>query len=264
MTATAPRLFALDGHRGAAETPPRARAGLNALEILAWLRQAEAAGWKEAGAAAAALKEDHGYGRQAVNARITAPDDENFSDDELLVFPLFGHLVYARGADRDPELLCAFSRAWAAGLGRQRGALWGAMHYAVLQDVVTRDEAARRVYETCAAAASPFVAPASVEDRLAAAAADVAWGLENWPLDPVKWGVDQTARGDVELDRVAGRFGEAQLMSVLPPNERSALRWNANPFAAAEGPSSNGDGSAAEDPGAFLLAYRLGKHYGLV
>ena len=41
---------------------------------------------------------------------------------------------------------------------------------------------------------------------------------------------------------------------------RAPLRWNSNPYE----PDSGKDASTAQDPGAFLLAYRLAKHYRIV
>ena len=99
--------------------------GLNSAQILAWLRAAGAwvpspapaeqqqyakksKGKNEAEAAASsggtdgdydydaeanALKTDHGYGLNAVNAKITTPGDVNFSDDELLIVRDEGSLV---------------------------------------------------------------------------------------------------------------------------------------------------------------------------
>ena len=169
----------LDGDRDWAD-----ERGLNALEILAWLRQGEAAGAPSLGLAADGL-EAAGYGAQARNAYITAPDDVNFSDDELFVFPVFGHLVYAGAWRRDPGLLCGYARGWAESLAAERGALWAAMHYAVLTDVVLPDADASALYASCAAAADPFGAAPDLKEMLKSDAADVSWSLQNWPLDPV-------------------------------------------------------------------------------
>ena len=67
--------------------------GLNSAQIIAWLRSAAALSGADDGARhdfgaeADALKADHGYGLNAVNAKITTPGDVNFSDDELLLLP---------------------------------------------------------------------------------------------------------------------------------------------------------------------------------
>ena len=45
-------------------------------------------------------------GINAVNAKITAPGDVNYSDDELAFMPLYAHLALTPGAAvADPELV---------------------------------------------------------------------------------------------------------------------------------------------------------------
>ena len=154
--------------------------GLNSVQILAFLRAAEALTGNISyfGGAADGLKEDYGYGLNAVNAKITTPGDVNFSDDELAMLPFYTHLVLVGGIDnddgddtttdantvttsasyspsssssflssssssaalQDPEVLCGLARLWEQGVAAERSSLWAAMHSAVHSTVTDYDD----------------------------------------------------------------------------------------------------------------------------
>ncbi len=56
------------------------------------------------------------------------------------------------------------------------------------------------------------------------------------------------------------RFGRSQAQTLLPPDERPVIKWNANPFAV----DSAGGGRAEDDGAAFLLPYWLGRYLGFL
>lgn len=67
-------------------------------------------------------------------------------------------------------------------------------------------------------------------------------------------------KSDLTLNQHRSRFGELVSTTALPPDERSGLRWNANPY-----PMGGGGGGQGEiDAGAFLLAYWLGRYHKLI
>jgi hypothetical protein len=105
--------------------------GLNSVQILAWLRAtALFTGNTTYNDLADSLKNQDGYGLNAINAKITTPNDDNFSDDELLFVPLYNHLVFANAANLDPEMLCSLGRSWEQGGASTRSSLWALVHAA--------------------------------------------------------------------------------------------------------------------------------------
>jgi len=105
--------------------------GLNSVQIIAWLRAAALfTGNTTYNDLADSLKSQDGYGLNAVNAKITTPNDDNFSDDELLFVPLYNHLVFANAASLDPEMLCSLGRSWEQGGASTRSSLWALVHAA--------------------------------------------------------------------------------------------------------------------------------------
>ena len=201
--------------------------GLRALELLSYLAAAEeVTDDNRYPAAAAALRADHGYGRMMVNAKITDPCDDNHSDDEETFLPLYTYVTAFRamGRARDAEFDAALAR-----LCR-----------------VTRREASSLYLAVCALADPAKPAPPALVDN-----------LQGWPLELIKWSVNNSVRDDL---RHQPPPLDAQAASPLPSRERVAQKWNGNPY---NMDSSNG-GSGEADPGAFLLAYWLARHHGLL
>ncbi len=83
--------------------------------------------------------------------------------------------------------------------------------------------------------------------------------LERIPLSTISWTVKNSQRDDLAIAGQLGRFDEAQSLNAIPPNERSVMKWNSNPFRL-----DGGDSGRSEDEGAFfLLPYWFGRYYHL-
>jgi hypothetical protein len=83
--------------------------------------------------------------------------------------------------------------------------------------------------------------------------------LREWPLDMVEWTVDNSKREDVVWDRTPGR-DQGFLTRILPRAEMGLCNWDQEPYRAVIGM-----GGAREDkPTDWLLAYWMGRYWGLI
>ena len=202
-----------------------------------------------------------GYPSQTLNAKITALDDINYSDDQLAFLPYY--LQLAQSAPRrgwtatDGAVLCSLLRTWSVA-GEEYSALYAAIHAAALSAAPPEALAA------CGAAADAAAVRAAVGED----ACSAAWGLRTMQMDFYAWDVDLALRDDfVPFDVPAGAMGNRapggsvpRRRRPLPLNERSRTRWSDSPTTA----RSTGGGLSAADPGMFLLAYHLAAHHGLI
>ena len=165
--------------------------GVNSVQIIGHLRSAaklsSAADVAKYTAAAEELIGTYGYGRNAVNARIQFPFDENFCDDINTWPSYYVHLVLADAAETDPEMLCSLARSWDSGVRGRRGALYALIHAAVRERTANRSE-----WESCGG-----VGDNSVDQDQQ----DVLEELRSWPLDWIEWPTQNSHRDDVELRR---------------------------------------------------------------
>jgi hypothetical protein len=77
------------------------------------------------------------------------------------------------------------------------------------------------------------------------------------PMDTIHWTVKNSHRPDIVWSPVPDLEGHREALTLLPPDERPVIRWNANPFVV-----DGGDGGRREDDGAaFLLPYWLGRYH---
>ena len=84
--------------------------------------------------------------------------------------------------------------------------------------------------------------------------------LQSIPIDFIRWNVRNSHRADIEIDSHIERHGEVQSVEVLPPDERTVMKRNGNPFQ----PDSN-HGEIEEDAWTFfLLPYWLGRYHDLI
>ena len=166
---------------------------------------------------------------------MAAPIDDNYSDDELAFLPFF---VYFQAQAQSLPLPAHHP----AVLGLTR------LRHAVLRQ---RSSAWTAIFAACTG---------DVDDALLA---DVLWSLQTWPLELVAWDTDNARRLDIlplnpEPDR-RGDYG-TQSWRILPANERSQFRWNANPFDLVGGDG----GGTLFDPGAWLMPYGVAMWAGMV
>lgn len=169
-----------------------------------------------------------------MNAKITLPHDDNFSDDELAFLPYF--TLLANSVDAASDRLLRYARAslqrtWRV-VARERPDLWSAIFLAADAAGETRVD----------------------KDEIARAAR---LNLQEWPLELINWPVLNSVRLDVHIDRDLTRADRHQGSRVLPANERCQQRWNANPFIL-----DGGNGRGETDPGAWLAPYWIMRHHG--
>ena len=149
----------------------------------------------------------------------------NYSDEELAMLPFYGVFRY----EKDPVLLSAYRRAmdeWWENIRREANPLW------------------TFIYLTGQ--------PTAVVDLPGAV-----WTLYRTPMDTISWSVKNSHRADVVWTTTADRFGKREALTLLPPDERPVMRWNANPFVV-----DGGNGGRSEDDGAaFLLPYWMGRYH---
>ena len=231
--------------------------GVNSVQIISHLRAAAALVEENRStfdAAVAGLKERHGYGLNAINARILYPADENFSDDMLTWLPYYVHLVLANASAVDPEVLCSMARAWSNGIRERRSAFYALIHAVVLARTADRPE-----WSQCGDGAGGGTA--RDDDREV-----VATSLRSWPLDWLNWEVHNSHREDLRLTRHPGRLGIPMSTTVVPTNEIEFADWSCNPYAldgdGYQGPPYHGN--KERYPGSWLLAFWMARHHGII
>jgi len=202
--------------------------GLNSLCILAFLAVGHLLTGNPAyDQAMQRLIEQHGYMRNAITQKMLAPYEVNHSDDQLAFLAYYSLARLIPSGDNRELLLDSLRRSIE----------------------IERPERCS-LFNLIAAAIEP-------DENLVA---DARSTLEEWPWDLRDWECRNSFRTDVEIDPTPDRFGRRQLTTVLPPSERPVYRWNTNPYVADGG----GDGTMEEDGAAWLLAFWLGRHHGLL
>jgi hypothetical protein len=83
--------------------------------------------------------------------------------------------------------------------------------------------------------------------------------MERIPLSTIDWTVNNSQRNDLTMKHQGGRFGEAQSISAIPPNEHAVMKWNGNPYQLDGG----NEGKSEDDGSFFLLPYWFGRYYRL-
>jgi hypothetical protein len=199
----------------------------NSAEILAHLGIAyHVTGKKKYVAAARQLIERHGYLRNMLHTRYDTPSERTHINDELL------SMVY-------PNLLSHPILPSLGTAGRNSMQLW---HLSCEPDGIPfynfaynrfsgRQVNLRRAVET----------------------------LREWPLDMVEWTVDNSHREDVVFDRTPG-YEPGRLTRILPRSEMGICMWDQEPYKAVIGRG----GDREDKPTDWLLAYWMGRYYGLV
>ena len=147
----------------------------------------------------------------------------NYSDEELAMLPYYGVFQY----EKDPALLKAYRSgldAWWKNIQREANPLWTFIY-------LTGQPEAR------------VDLPAAVRT------------LYRMPMDTIGWTVKNSHRQDIVWAASRDRFGHREALTLLPPDERPAMKWNGNPFVVDGG----GGGHGEDDGAAFLLPYWMGR-----
>ncbi len=168
----------------------------------------------------------HGYARNTTRY-LELRNNINYSDEELALlsyYPLFVR-------EKDPALRRIYREGlegWWQNCRRERNPLW------------------------------IFIYQQATGER--AHTSDAVWSLSRYPMDLVKWSVDNSARADLTPDAARDRFERGQIRELLPPDERRVHKWNTNVFS----PDGGGDGRGEDDGAAFLLPYWMGRYHGFI
>lgn len=83
--------------------------------------------------------------------------------------------------------------------------------------------------------------------------------LRDWPLDGIEWTVDNSRREDVRRDLTPGLDSD-RLAELTPRSEMGLCMWDQEPYRAVIGR----DGMREDRPTDWLLAYWMGRYYGLL
>ena len=202
--------------------------GLNSLQILSFLKVAHyITGDKKYQDHYRKLIVNHGYLNNVLLTKKGLPDENNHSDDQLGFVAWYPILQL----EKDPRV----RRALIAGVRR---------HYEIVRP--EQPSFYTFVYAT--------VDPTG---------ADLEGAIEHLrqiPADRRCWGAVNSTRDDVHFAPHKNRFGKAVLTRVLPVDERSFRKWNADPYL----PDDIGDGRHEDDGAAYLLPYWMGRFHGFI
>jgi hypothetical protein len=202
---------------------------LNSLELLSFLKSASHITGKpryEAEYRKVAL--DMGYAQLTTRYKELR-EEINYSDEELAMLPLYCLFRYETDVTMQSRYYRPALEAWWDNEKREENPLWTFI-YALRQ-------------------------PEQHVDLTSAIRT-----LNRMPIDTIDWTVKNSQRDDIVMDTSRDRFGKPQSKTLLPPDERPVMKWNANPFEV-----DGGSGGLSEDDGAaFLLPYWLGRFHRLI
>jgi hypothetical protein len=152
-------------------------------------------------------------------------EELNYSDEELALLPYYCLFRY----EKDHQYLQAYRKGigeWWKNIQREESPLWTVIY---------------------------LVGGNRTENGLEAAVRT----LYRMPMDTINWAVQNSERKDIVWRAEADRHGHREAVTLLPPDERPVMRWNANPFVI-----NGGDGGHSEDDGgAFLIGYWMGRYH---
>lgn len=196
-------------------------APLNSLELLSFLKTAQHITGEQRFAAEYRKLIEEGYPRLAAEYRARKCE-LNYSDEELAMLSFYPLLEYEKDGALRRTYLEALEQWW-ENERREENPLWIYMYSRAIGRPVDLEKAQR--------------------------------ALARHPMDLIGWTVRNSHRRDIRMASYQDRFGQAESLDLLPPDERPVMRWNANPFRI-----DGGNGGRSEDDGAaFLLAYWLGR-----
>jgi len=217
--------------------------GLNSVQILSHLICAHrVTGHAELEAAFWTLVTTHGYASNAVNQKISAPDDLSGGDNVLAFVPYLA-MHYActlPGVANATAAMCdAIAPEMSASIRRA---------YAIVQPA--KAALFSFVYAIVEKADAPRAEEAAAIGRHA---------LARYPQELIDWPTDNTHRLDLptNTDLLPSLNESARALSR---DESDAMRWDKRPFSR----EVAGSGLSSEDPVHFLLSYWMAYREGLV
>ncbi|WP_149243231.1 transcriptional regulator [Dyadobacter sp. 32] len=200
--------------------------GLNSLQILSFMKTASHfTGDPKFEKHYQYLVNEHGYARNAVEAKMYGPFETSHSDDILNFFPYYNLIRYSKEDPHQALFVKSLNRSW-RGVRNDRMPVWNVFASALLnQDCdlkIAKEE------------------------------------IEQYPLDLVNWTMENSHRWDLPRDPLLSRSRMAQSVRPIPTPESNISRWNTNPKH-----YNAGNGGKTEDSGSyFLFAYWMGRYHG--
>ncbi len=193
---------------------------LNAIELLSFLKcAAHITGNPKYETEYRKVAQQMGYA-QLSTRYLELREEINYSDEELAMLAFYGLFRY----EKDPAFLSRYYRPalgnWWQNESREENPLWSI------------------IYQTAN--------PRALVDLASAIRT-----LYRFPIDTVDWPVRNSRRPDVVMDTTLDRFQHPQSKTLLPPDERPTMKWNANPFVVDSDSAARGE----DDGAAFLLPY---------
>lgn len=202
--------------------------GINSLQILSHLEGAiYITGDKKFEKAYDKLIKEHHYVENMVQQKMYFPYEINHSDDELAFLPYYSLLQHVR----DPELKKTYQksllRSWQVEQP-DRNPLWNIIASSGLDKDCDLDIAVKE--------------------------------LQDFPMDVIKWTMDNSHRWDIRFNPMPDRFLNPQATNVIPVDERGISKWNSNPYKLVQ----KGNGTGEDDGAAWLLPYWMGRYHGFI
>ena len=199
----------------------RSDSPLNAIELVSFLRTTEhVTGDARYRRELGKVVDELGYLKIAGDLKARR-DELNYSDEELALLSFYPLLTY----DKNPAILKALD-AWFENIRREKNPLWNT------------------IYEV-GRGGNPALRKESITT------------MQRLPLDLISWMVDNSWRKELSVAPDLDRFGRKQTTTWLPPDERSVMKWNGNPFVLDGG----NDGQREDDGTILLLPYWMGRYH---
>jgi len=199
--------------------------GINSLQILSFLESAYyVTGDEKFDKAIHQLVEKHHYAENMVQQKMYFPYEINHSDDELAFLPYYCLLRYVRDSESKKIYQKSMARSWTVEQP-DRNPLWNIIASTALDKECDIDVAVNE--------------------------------LQDYPLDIIEWGMQNSQRWDLRKNPIADRFLRDQATTAIPVAERGISKWNSNPYKF----DYNGNGTNEDDGAAWLLPYWMGRYH---
>ena len=202
--------------------------GINSLQILSFLKSATfVTGDPKFEKAYQILIKDHHYDKNMLVQKMYTPFEINHSDDELSFLPYYCLMRYSKDAELRKTYEKSLLRSWKAEQN-DRISIWNIISTAGL--------------------GTDCDLTVAVEE------------LQEYPLDIIGWGVQNSHRWDLRKDPLNDRFNKPQATTSIPVNERGISKWNSNTYIFDYG----GNGTYEDDGAAWLLPYWMARYHRLI
>jgi hypothetical protein len=202
---------------------------LNSMELLSFLKSAtHITGNSRYEREYQKLAFKMGYAQLATRYRELR-EEINYSDEELAMLSFYCLFRYEKDQDMLERYYRPALNEWWENERREENPLWTFIYAAAQPGMPVDFESAART-------------------------------LYRMPMDTIDWSVRNSQRKDVVMDSASDRFEHVQARTLLPPDERPVMKWNANPFEI----DSDSGGRGEDDGSAFLLPYWMGRYHGFL